>query len=156
MSVKELLYSSAGNASGSAVSTVGDPWWGNVSLLLDGNTTDAYDPYWQNVSLMLTGDDFIDWSNNHYSITKNGAVAIDNTTKKYNTGSIKITTADTDYCSTTAGAALGTSNFTIEFWFNSSSTSAYCGIFAIDNSSGGYAGIQLTRSGLFISYANST
>lgn len=133
-----------------------DPWWGNVSLLLDGNTTDAYDPYWQNVSLMLTGDDFIDWSNNHYSITKNGAVAIDNTTKKYNTGSIKITTADTDYCSTTAGAALGTSNFTIEFWFNSSATSAYCGIFAIDNSSGGYSGIQLTRSGLFISYANST
>ena len=94
-----------------------DPWWGNVSLLLDGNTTDAYDPYWQNVSLMLTGDDFIDWSNQHNAITVVGNTAINTTTKKFSTGSMYfdgggdyLRIPDSPQLQITGG------NFTIELW----------------------------------------
>ena len=94
-----------------------DPWWGNVSLLLDGNTTDAYDPYWQNVSLMLTGDDFIDWSNQHNAITVVGNTTINTTTKKFSTGSMYfdgggdyLRIPDSPQLQITGG------NFTIELW----------------------------------------
>ena len=100
-----------------------DPWWGNVSLLLDGNTTDAYDPYWQNVSLMLTGDDFIDWSNQHNAVTNNGTVTLDTTNKKYNSSSYLFSGSG---CNLTFPSNLAmnlTDDFTIEFWAKPTSLS---------------------------------
>jgi hypothetical protein len=101
-----------------------DPWWGNVSLLLDGNTTDAYDPYWQNVSLMLTGDDFIDWSNQHNAITVVGNTSINTATKKYNSGSMYFDGSG-DYLSIASNASLNISslNFTIEYWIRPTAAS---------------------------------
>jgi hypothetical protein len=94
-----------------------DPWWGNVSLLLDGNTTDAYDPYWQNVSLMLTGDDFIDWSNQHNAVTNNGTVTLNSSIKKYNSSSYDFSSTGR-YLSmpTSSNFELLSNNFTIELW----------------------------------------
>jgi hypothetical protein len=94
-----------------------DPWWGNVSLLLDGNTTDAYDPYWQNVSLMLTGDDFIDWSNQHNAITNNGTVTLSTSIKKFNASAYDFSITG-KYLSipTSANLSMGTDNFTMELW----------------------------------------
>jgi hypothetical protein len=95
-----------------------DPWWGNVSLLLDGNTTDAYDPYWQNVSLMLTGDDFIDWSNNHLAIT-NTNITLSNTIKKYGTSSLAFSGVSGNALSISGPGttnSIGTGDFTVEAW----------------------------------------
>jgi hypothetical protein len=95
-----------------------DPWWGNVSLLLDGNTTDAYDPYWQNVSLMLTGDDFIDWSNNHLAIT-NTNITLSNTIKKYGTSSLAFSGVSGNALSISDQGttnSIGTGDFTVEAW----------------------------------------
>ena len=101
-----------------------DPWWGNVSLLLDGNTTDAYDPYWQNVSLMLTGDDFIDWSTKHSTLTNNGSVTLSTASKKFNSSSYSFTgaTGSQNAITGTGLTAIGTGNFTVEFWVNFSNT----------------------------------
>jgi hypothetical protein len=102
-----------------------DPWWGNVSLLLDGNTTDAYDPYWQNVSLMLTGDDFIDWSNQHNAITNNGTVTLSTVNKKFNASSYNF--SGSNYLSISYSTTLfdwWTSDFTLEFWINPTSLSS--------------------------------
>jgi hypothetical protein len=95
-----------------------DPWWGNVSLLLDGNTTDAYDPYWQNVSLMLTGDDFIDWSNQHNAVTNNGTATLSTATKKFNASSYYLS-GGAQCISLTASSNLtfDTNNFTFEMWY---------------------------------------
>jgi hypothetical protein len=95
-----------------------DPWWGNVSLLLDGNTTDAYDPYWQNVSLMLTGDDFIDWSNQHGTVTNNNGAVLDTTNKKFNSSSYYFSGTN-QFLSvpSSANTAFGTANFTLELWY---------------------------------------
>ena len=93
-----------------------DPWWGNVSLLLDGNTTDAYDPYWQNVSLMLTGDDFIDWSNQHNAVTNNGTVTLSTTTKKFNASAYSFSGSNYLTIPTSSNFSFGTGNFSIEFW----------------------------------------
>ena len=104
-----------------------DPWWGNVSLLLDGNTTDAYDPYWQNVSLMLTGDDFIDWSNQHNAITVVGNTAINTTTKKFGTGSMYFDGSG-DYLNLTYDKTKfdwWTSDFTLECWVNPTTLASF-------------------------------
>jgi len=104
-----------------------DPWWGNVSLLLDGNTTDAYDPYWQNVSLMLTGDDFIDWSNQHNAITVAGNTSINTVTKKYGTGAMYFDGSG-DYLNLTYSKTnfdWWTSDFTLECWVNPTTLSSF-------------------------------
>jgi hypothetical protein len=94
-----------------------DPWWGNVSLLLDGNTTDAYDPYWQNVSLMLTGDDFIDWSNQHGVVTTSGSTTLISSDTKYRTSAIQFNGTGTTYLSIPSSTALNmTGDFTMEYW----------------------------------------
>jgi hypothetical protein len=100
-----------------------DPWFGNVSLLLNGDTTDS-DTYWQNVSLMLTGDDFIDWSNQHNAITVVNNTAINTAIKKFNSGSMYFDGSG-DYLSIAANASLNLSslNFTIEYWIRPTAAS---------------------------------
>jgi hypothetical protein len=94
-----------------------DPWWNDVVLLIDGNTTDAYDPYWQNTSLMLTGDDFIDWSNQHNAVTNNGSTPLSSSIKKYNSSSYDFSSTGR-YLSmpTSSNFELLSNNFTIELW----------------------------------------
>lgn len=130
-----------------------DPWWGNVSLLLDGNTTDAYDPYWQNVSLMLTGDDFIDWSNQHNSITNTGTVTLDTTNKKFNASSLAF--SGSKYLTVPSNSAFefGTGDFTVDCWIRFT-TVQDCAFFQTSNDISaangpfwfGYSGGKLTAS----------
>jgi hypothetical protein len=72
------------------------------------------DPYFSSVSLLLNGDTITDLSSSPKTITNNGPVTINTTTKKFGTGSMGFTTgaslvADSFY-------SIGTSDFTIELW----------------------------------------
>ena len=127
-----------------------DPWWGNVSLLLDGNTTDVYDPYWQNVSLMLTGDDFIDWSNQHNAVTNNGTVTLSTATKKFNSSSLAFN--GSNYL-TMPMSSIGTGNFTLEFWCKpTNNTVAWRGIVDFRATAGSDSGIGIFQYGTELSF----
>jgi hypothetical protein len=127
-------------------------------------TGTVYDYNYPQVSLLLNGDGtngstvFKDLSSSPKTITAYGDAKISTAVKKYGTGAIKISTGNVDYLSTNIGSALGASDFTIELWFNSSSTAVYCAPFFVDNfgNSAAVAGIAFTRSGLFASTASGT
>jgi hypothetical protein len=135
------------------VTISGDPWWGNVSLLLNGDTTDTADIHWPYVSLMLTGDDFIDWSNQHNAITNNGTVTLDTTNKKFNSSSLAF--SGTKYLSMPSNTAFdfGTGDFTVECWIRFT-TVQDCAFFQTSNNINaengpfwfGYSGGKLTAS----------
>ena len=89
------------------------------------------DSSWSNVALMLTGDDFTDKSISANTVTVSGNAAINTTTKKFGTGSMYFDGASTSYLTLPNLGALGTADFTIEFWmYKSSSQNQYPGIFS--------------------------
>ena len=104
---------------------------GNFTPPLPGTLTDPVDPYLSNVSLLLTGDGttgsttFTDLSTINNSITNTGAVSVDTSVVKYGTGALKFS-GTAAYLSIPANNALsfGTSDFTIEMWFYSTSFAA--------------------------------
>lgn len=111
MSVRDIVL-----ASSSSTTTTGDPNWANVSLLLSGETTDV-DANWSSVSFMMSGNDLLDYSNNHNTVTVNGSMSVNTTTKKYGNGSVFHAAGSTNYLSVPGDCInFGTGDFTIEFW----------------------------------------
>lgn len=80
------------------------------------------DPYWNNVSLLLNGDGtngsttFTDESPNNYAITVDGTAVINTTYKKYGTGSIRINGVQNGLRTTSSIGNFGTNDLTIECW----------------------------------------
>jgi hypothetical protein len=154
MSVRALVPASGNSATSS------DPYWSNVSLLVNGENTsyDAnwsnvslllngdsktsdFDQYWGNVSLLLTGDDFVDASNVTNTITNTGSVTVNTGTKVYGTGSYYFN--GSNYLITNANVAglnLGSGSFTVEMWLRFDSFTQYDRPFSIGygTSSGNY------------------
>jgi hypothetical protein len=97
-----------------------DPYFNNVTLLLNGDTEDV-DPYWSSVSLLLSGDGantsttFTDSSTNNLSITNSSTVSINASIKKYGTGSMYFDGAG-NVLTVSNFPVLGTGDFTIETW----------------------------------------
>jgi hypothetical protein len=105
-----------------------DPWWGNVSLLLDG-TSVKNDPYWGNVGLLLTGETLADASDQNVPVTNNGAV-VTTSKQKYGTSSIQVAYSTGVTVPASVFNFGTTTDFTIEFWvyLNSrTSYSTFCG-----------------------------
>jgi hypothetical protein len=75
------------------------------------------DPYFSSVSLLLNGDTLTDLSSSPKTITNNGSVTVNTTTKKYGTGSMAF--SGSNYLTANAGSlvAMGTGDYTVEFWF---------------------------------------
>ena len=93
----------SGEGVGTDPSTIGDPSFADVSLLLHGDGTSG--------STTIT-----DSSSNAVAVTANGNAQIDTAVKKFGTGSIEFD-GDNDYLS--AGTSLGnfgTGDFTVEMW----------------------------------------
>lgn len=84
------------------------------------------DPYWNNVSLLLNGDGtngsttFTDLSSSPKTITNTGSVTVNTTTKKYGTGSMAFDGTSGKYLQAVI-PAFGTGDFTIEMWVNRAS-----------------------------------
>ena len=129
MSARSLMQCAAGTTSASVPTVPTDPYYFNVSLLLDGNTVDN-DPYFSNVSLLLTGDGisggttFIDYSPTHSVVTTNGSMQLSPTVRKYRSTAIFFpytSTANPNYLTVpfvTSGPLDNIqTNWTIEFWF---------------------------------------
>ena len=102
------------------------------------------DPYWNNVSLLLNGDGtngsttFTDLSSSPKPITNINSVTVNTTTKKFGTGSIDF--SGSNYLTTPNSTSLvfGTGDFTIESWFNLKSISDYATIAGLWNGITGY------------------
>lgn len=143
MSIRTLVQTSADTGSVSS-STYSDPYWSNVSLLVNGDATDmdnnwsnvsllldgesvtsTYDPYWSNVSMLLTGDDFIDASNNANTVN-NSSVTVNTSTKQYGNGSYYF--SGSTYLSSNTNVAnlnMGSGDFTVEMWIRFDSFTQY-------------------------------
>jgi hypothetical protein len=93
--------------------------------------TPDIDPYWQNVSTLLKGDQspIID-STGKNTFTVSGNTVTSSLTKKYGNGSIRFNGSpdQMSISSPSSDFSMGTGNFTWEFWFKSSQTSAYATI----------------------------
>jgi prepilin-type N-terminal cleavage/methylation domain-containing protein len=111
---------------------------------LSKQTFDAFvipDPYWSNVSLLLKFDEntiFTDSSNNGLMVTANGNTQISTTQSKWNTGSVYFD-GNGDWLAIAASSALamGTGDFTVEFWIYPEVTTDNDGLFSFTGSSGG-------------------
>jgi hypothetical protein len=99
----------------------------------------AGDANWNNVSLLLTGDDLVDHSSTPKTITNTGSVSVNNTTKKYGTGSMYFSGSSTGAMTTmltvptSSALDIKTGDFTIELWINTTSTQNYSRIFMINS-----------------------
>ena len=107
----------SGEGVGTDPSTIGDPSFADVSLLLHGDGTSG-------------STTFTDSSSNAVVVTANGNAQIDTAIKKFGTGSIQFDGTN-DYLS--AGTSLGnfgTGDFTIEMWVYPTNSSYYRGLFS--------------------------
>jgi hypothetical protein len=87
--------------------TAGTPFDVNradTSLLLRGNGTNG-------------STSFTDESPNNLTITNNGAVTVNTTTKKYGTGSMSFSGSNYLTVASNSSIIMGTSDFTIEYWY---------------------------------------
>ena len=106
------------------------------------NTSQYYganDPYFGNVTLLLHGDTspFVDTSQNAATITNNN-VTLNTGTKQFGAGSMQFTPANSSLFTTPTNAnyAFGTGNFTMEYWVYPS-TAQYCKILTNTNANYG-------------------
>lgn len=86
-----------------------------------------------------------------------GNAQISTSVKKYGTGSI-YTPTSAYLINQNANINLGSANFTIEFWLNSSSDEGgYPGLVAVDSGlTGDYAGLVITKAGVFVTFNGSS
>jgi hypothetical protein len=90
-------------------SVVTDPFWQYVTLLLHGNGTNG-----------AQNNTFIDSSTNNFSVTRNGSPT-QGTISPYGpdwSAYLNTSSSDTIYAASSGLFAIGTSNFTVEFWAN--------------------------------------
>lgn len=101
----------------------------------EGYTDDQYD----NVTLLLHADDFTDSSKYGATMTNAGAATIDTTTNKFGTGSFSFSGTATSYLQTplSTNYSFGSSNFTMEFWFNSSFPTTNYNYYVFGNNTSG-------------------
>ena len=78
----------------------------------------AVDPYWANVSLLLRGEgaSVIDYSSNALSLTLNGSVVTSTAKQKFGGSSVYLSASGWMQSAASSGLALGTADFTIDFW----------------------------------------
>ena len=100
----------------------GDPYWNNVSLLLHGNGANG-------------STSIIDSSPNNVTVTASNGAAISTSNPKYGTGSIFCNGATQSV--SFPDPSLGSNNFTIETWLNTSSTVQYAQIIGNEVNTGG-------------------
>jgi prepilin-type N-terminal cleavage/methylation domain-containing protein len=119
----------------------------NIAISGSGGTiatpTAPSDPYWNNVSLLLNFDGsngsttFIESSSNGFTVTAFGDAQISTTDPKFGTGALTLD-GNGDYLQTPADSAFqfGTGDFTIECWVYLNSGNSNDGLFSLEASSG--------------------
>jgi hypothetical protein len=81
------------------------------------------DPYWNNVTLLLNGNSLTDLSSSPKSVTVSGSAAVNTSTKKFGTGSYYFDGSSHLVIPGGSHFDFGAGDFTIEFWLNLSSIS---------------------------------
>lgn len=78
------------------------------------------DPYYSNVSLLFYGDSFPFYDSSQYNatLTNTGSVALNTSTYKFGTGSMQFNRSNYLTTPSSINYALGSSDFTVEFWIN--------------------------------------
>jgi hypothetical protein len=89
----------------------------------EGSAAVPGDDNWNDVSLLIRGDTQTDLSSNAHTLTFTGATANDTSPVKFATGSLYFDGSE-DYITVPDAAAkgMGSSDFTVEGWFNTAST----------------------------------
>jgi hypothetical protein len=107
-----MLFRAIQGAGGSGQAVVPDPYFANVSLLLHGDGTSG--------STTIT-----DSSSENQTLTPYGDIQINTSIKKYGSGSIQFDGSG-DYALDTSptNMALGSGNFTVEYWIYPNTVSA--------------------------------
>lgn len=129
----------------------------SVSSGVSNSVVPIGDTYFSNVSLLLNGDDLLDHSGSPKTLTKYGETVVDTTTKKYGSGAIKFDGAG-DYLSIPHNADFnfGTGDFTLEAWIYPTSFASYFVIAAKrDNSTSAWQ-INLGLGNGYLGFYNGT
>lgn len=92
---------------------LGDPYWANVVLLLNGNGVDG-------------STTFSDLSDSGHSVTATGSVEVDTAEKKFGTGSILFSSglSDSLEIADSTDFDFGSGDFTLEAWLNVNNTAS--------------------------------